>query len=110
MGAGLLTGAMTRERVAAFPPDDWRRKNPDFQEPRLSRNLALQNLLGRIGARRGVSAAAVAVAWTLLHPAVTAAIVGARSASQVDGFVAAGDLALGEDDVREIERFLSANP
>lgn len=110
MGAGMLTGAMTRERVAAFPADDWRRKNPDFQEPRLSRNLALQDLLVRIGARRGVSAAAVAVAWTLLQQAVTAVIVGARSAAQVDGFVAAGDLALGEADVREIEGFLGANP
>ena len=110
MGAGMLTGAMTRDRVAAFPADDWRRKNPDFQEPRLSRNLALQDLLGRIGARRGVPAAAVAVAWTLRHPAVTAAIVGARSAPQVDGFVAAGDLGLSDDEAREVEGFLATNP
>jgi aryl-alcohol dehydrogenase-like predicted oxidoreductase len=110
MGAGLLTGAMTRERVAAFPADDWRRKNPDFQEPRLSRNLALQDLLGRIGARHGVSAAAVAVAWTLRHPAVTAAIVGARSAAQVDGFVAAGELRLTDAEAAEIEGFLAATP
>jgi aryl-alcohol dehydrogenase-like predicted oxidoreductase len=110
MGAGMLTGSMTRERVAAFPADDWRRRNPDFQEPRLSRNLALQDLLGRIGGRRGVSAAAVAVAWTLLHPAITAAIVGARSPAQVDGFVAAGELRLSGDEAGEIEAFLGANP
>ncbi|WP_242360966.1 aldo/keto reductase [Anaeromyxobacter sp. SG17] len=110
MGAGLLTGKMTRARVEAFPEDDWRRRNPDFQEPRLSRNLALQGLLGRIGARHGTTAAAAAVAWTLLHPAVTGAIVGARSAEQVDGFVAAADLALTNEDVGEIERFLLENP
>ena len=110
MGAGMLTGAMTRERVAAFPADDWRRKNPDFQEPRLGRNLALQDLLGRIGARHGASPAAVAVAWTLRHPAVTAAIVGARSAAQVDGFVAAADLRLSDGEAGEIEGFLAANP
>ena len=110
MGAGLLTGKMTRARVEAFPDDDWRRRSPDFQEPRLSRNLALQDLLGRVGARHGTSAAAVSVAWTLLHPAVTGAIVGARSAEQVDGFVAAADLALTNEDVGEIERFLLEHP
>jgi aryl-alcohol dehydrogenase-like predicted oxidoreductase len=110
MGAGMLTGAMTRERVAAFPPDDWRRRNPDFQEPRLARNLALQDLLGRIGARHGVSAAAVAVAWTLLHPAVTGAIVGARRPSHVDGFAKAADLKLSGAEVAEIERFLAEQP
>ena len=110
MGAGLLTGKMTRARVEAFPDDDWRRRSPDFQEPRLSRNLALQDLLGRVGARHGTTAAAVSVAWTLLHPAVTGAIVGARSAEQVDGFVAAADLALTNEDVGEIERFLLEHP
>jgi aryl-alcohol dehydrogenase-like predicted oxidoreductase len=110
MGAGLLTGKMTRARVEAFPDDDWRRRNPDFQEPRLSRNLSLQELLGRVGARHGTTAAAASVAWTLLHPAVTGAIVGARSAEQVDGFVAAADLALTNEDVGEIERFLLEHP
>jgi aryl-alcohol dehydrogenase-like predicted oxidoreductase len=110
MGAGLLTGKMTRARVEAFPEDDWRQRSPDFQEPRLSRNLALQDLLGRVGARHGTTAAAVSVAWTLLHPAVTGAIVGARSAEQVDGFVAAADLALTNEDVGEIERFLLEHP
>jgi aryl-alcohol dehydrogenase-like predicted oxidoreductase len=110
MGAGLLTGAMTRERVQAFAEDDWRRRNPDFHEPRLGRNLALQALLGRIGERHGASAAAVSVAWVLRHPAVTGAIVGARSPAQVDGFARAGALDLRPDDVREIEAFLAANP
>jgi aryl-alcohol dehydrogenase-like predicted oxidoreductase len=110
MGAGLLTGKMTRARVEAFPDDDWRRRSSDFQEPRLTRNLALQEVLARIGARHGTTAAAVSVAWTLLHPAVTGAIVGARSAEQVDGFVAAGDLALTNEDVGEIERFLLEHP
>jgi aryl-alcohol dehydrogenase-like predicted oxidoreductase len=110
MGAGMLTGKMTRARVEGFPDDDWRRRSPDFQDPRLSRNLAFQDLLGRVGARHGTTAAAVSVAWTLLHPAVTGAIVGARSAEQVDGFVAAADLALTNEDVGEIERFLLQHP
>ena len=110
MGAGLLTGKMTRARVEAFPARRLARAEPDFQEPRLTRNLALQDLLVRIGARHGTTAAAVSVAWTLLHPAVTGAIVGARSAEQVDGFVAAGDLALTNEDVGEIERFLLEHP
>jgi aryl-alcohol dehydrogenase-like predicted oxidoreductase len=110
MQAGLLSGAMTRERVAAFAPDDWRRRSPDFREPRLSRNLALQALFGAIGARHGVSAAVVAVAWTLRRQEVTGAIVGARSAAQVDGFAAALELRLGPPDLDEIDRFLRANP
>ena len=104
MGAGLLTGAMTRERVQAFAGDDWRRRNPDFHEPRLGRNLALQALLGSIGAHHGVSAAAVSVAWVLRHPAVTGAIVGARGPAQVDGFADAASLRLGPEDVRANRR------
>jgi aryl-alcohol dehydrogenase-like predicted oxidoreductase len=110
MGAGMLTGAMTRERVQAFAADDWRRRNPDFQEPRLSRNLALQALLARIGERHGASAAAVAIAWVLRHPAVTGAIVGARSADQVDGFARAGSLELVAEDLVDLSSFLAANP
>jgi aryl-alcohol dehydrogenase-like predicted oxidoreductase len=108
MQAGLLSGAMTRERVAALAADDWRRRSPDFREPRLSRNLALQDLLRRIGARRGTTAAAVAVAWTLRRREVTGAIVGARSAAQVDGFVAALELRLDPPEIEEIDRFASA--
>ena len=104
MAAGLLTGAMTRERAAALPANDWRSKNPELQEPKLSRNLALVEVLKAVGARHGgVTAGAVAVAWTLRHPAVTAAIVGFRTAAQVDGIVGAAELALTEEDVREIE-------
>ena len=94
MQSGLLTGAMTRERVAAMPDDDWRRRNAEFREPRFSRNLALVERLRAVGARHGRSPGEVAIAWTLRHPAVTAAIVGARSAEQVDGFIGAGDFRL----------------
>jgi aryl-alcohol dehydrogenase-like predicted oxidoreductase len=110
MQAGLLTGAMTRERAAAFPRDDWRKRSADFREPRLTRNLALQELFREIGARHGTTAGAAAVAWTLRRPEVTGAIVGARSASQVDGFASATELRLSPADLAEIERFLAANP
>lgn len=110
MQAGLLTGAMTRERIAAFAADDWRRRSADFREPRLTRNLALQDLLVRMGARHGVSAAVMALAWTLRRPEVTGAIVGARSAAQVDGFIRALELRLSPEEIDEIERFSSAQP
>ncbi|WP_426734420.1 aldo/keto reductase [Myxococcus faecalis] len=105
MASGLLTGAMTRERVAGFPQDDWRRKSSDFQEPKLTRNLELVELLRKVGQRHGRSPAEVAIAWTLRTPVVTGAIVGARSAEQVDGFIQAGDFRLTTDEVREIEDF-----
>ncbi len=104
MQAGLLTGAMTRERVAALPADDWRARHPEFQEPRLSRNLALQDVMAAIGRRHGHSAAVVALAWVLRRPEVTGAIVGARGPSQVDGFAAALEFRLAPDEVEEIER------
>lgn len=103
MASGLLTGAITRERVAAMPEDDWRKHAPEFQEPRLSRNLALVERLRAVGERHGRSPGEVAIAWTLHHPAVTAAIVGARSAAQVEGIIGAADLRLTDDEVREIE-------
>jgi aryl-alcohol dehydrogenase-like predicted oxidoreductase len=106
MQSGLLSGKMTRERIAAFPPDDWRRKSPYFQEPNLSRNLALVERLRGIGARHGRSPAEVAVAWTLRLPAVTGAIVGARTPSQVEGFIAAGDFRLSPEELEEIEAAL----
>jgi len=108
MQAGLLTGAMTRERIQALAADDWRRRSPDFQEPRLSRNLKLQDLMARIGARHGHTAAVVALAWTLANPAVTGAIVGARRPSQVDGFIAAMDFRLSAAEMEEIQRFRAA--
>ncbi|MDY7227432.1 aldo/keto reductase [Hyalangium rubrum] len=106
MASGLLTGSMTRERVAAFPQDDWRRRSSDFQEPNLSRHLALVDRLREIGARHGRSPAEVAIAWTLRLPAVTAAIVGARSAEQVQGFIGAMDFRLSPTEQKEIEDFL----
>ncbi|RYZ40993.1 MAG: aldo/keto reductase [Myxococcaceae bacterium] len=108
MASGLLTGAMTRERIQGMPDDDWRRRSPDFQEPRLSRHLALVERMREVGARHGRSPAEVALAWVLRHPAVTAAIVGARSGKQVDGFIQAGDFRLTSKEVRELEDALGA--
>ncbi len=106
MAAGLLSGAMTRERIAAMPSDDWRRRHPNFREPLLSRNLRIACLLHEIGGRHGRSAGEVAIAWTLKHPAVTAAIVGVRSAQQVAGVVGAADLKLSAQEISEIEEAL----
>jgi len=106
MKSGLLSGAMTRERIAAFPQNDFRRRVPNFQEPLLSRNLELAELLGSIGKRHGRTAGEVAIAWTLRHPAVTAAIVGMRSASQVDGVIGAADFRLSPEELSEIETFI----
>jgi aryl-alcohol dehydrogenase-like predicted oxidoreductase len=108
MASGLLSGAMTKSRVEHLPPDDWRRRDPRFQEPRLSRNLALVEVLRAVGARHGRSPGEVAIAWTLHHTAVTAAIVGARSAEQVDGVVGAGAFQLTVAEVQEIERAIPA--
>jgi aryl-alcohol dehydrogenase-like predicted oxidoreductase len=108
MAAGILTGAMTRERAASLPADDWRSRHPELQEPRLSRNLALVDTLKAVGARHGgLTAGAVAVAWALRHPAVTATIVGFRNADQVDGILGAASATLTDEDVREIEPHLA---
>jgi len=93
MGSGLLTGTMTRERIEAMPADDWRRKSSYFNEPMLSKNLALAEKLKEVGKMHGYSAGEVAIAWTLKNPAVTAAIVGGRSAKQVDGICRAAEMA-----------------
>jgi aryl-alcohol dehydrogenase-like predicted oxidoreductase len=108
MQSGLLSGTMTRERVASFPPDDWRRTSTEFQEPRLSQNLALVERLRAIGARHRRSPGEVAIAWTLRHPAVTGAIVGARRPEQVDGVIGAAAFRLSEEEIAEIERAPSA--
>jgi aryl-alcohol dehydrogenase-like predicted oxidoreductase len=108
MASGLLTGAMTRERIQAMPDDDWRRRDADFQEPKLTHHLMLVERLREVGARHGRSPAEVALAWVLRHPAVTAAIVGARSGKQVDGFIHAGDFRLTSEEVREVEEALAA--
>ena len=104
MKSGLLTGAMTRERIAAMPEDDFRKRTPNFKEPLLSRNLELAQLLGAIGKRHGRTAGEVAIAWTLRHPAVTGAIVGMRSAKQVDGVIGAAEFRLSAEEIAEIER------
>ncbi|NBD12824.1 MULTISPECIES: aldo/keto reductase [Corallococcus] len=108
MASGLLTGAMTRGRIQQMPDDDWRRRSPDFQEPKLSHHLALVERMREVGARHGRSPAEVAIAWVLRDPAVTAAIVGARSAKQVDGFIHAADLRLTSEEVREVEEALGS--
>lgn len=105
MASGLLTGAMTRERIQAMPADDWRKTDDDFNDPKLSRALALADRLGEIGARHGVRAGVVAVAWTLAHPAVTAAIVGARSPRQVDEIAPALTFRLSADELAELAAF-----
>jgi aryl-alcohol dehydrogenase-like predicted oxidoreductase len=107
MASGLLTGAMTRERAAKLPKDDWRRNHPDFTEPNLSRNLALVERLQKIGDRHDRSAGEVAIAWTLHNPAVTGAIVGARNASQAEGVMRAAGLRLSDEEVSEIEANLA---
>jgi aryl-alcohol dehydrogenase-like predicted oxidoreductase len=108
MKSGLLTGAMTRERVAAMPEDDFRKRTANFKEPLLSRHLELAGLLATIGRRHGRTAGEVAIAWTLRHPAVTGAIVGMRSAKQVDGVIGAAEFRLSKDEIGEIERFQPA--
>jgi aryl-alcohol dehydrogenase-like predicted oxidoreductase len=103
MASGLLTGTMTAERIASLPADDWRKKNPEFQQPRLAQHLELVERLRTIGKTHGVSAGEVAIAWTLHHPAVTGAIVGARSAAQVKGIIKAADVVLGAAELAVLE-------
>ena len=110
MVSGLLTGRMSAERVAAMPADDWRRKAVEFNEPRLSRNLKLVELLREIGSKHNVEPGVVAVAWTLHHPAITAAIVGGRSGEQVKGLAPALHFRLNDDEFARIKTFLAANP
>jgi aryl-alcohol dehydrogenase-like predicted oxidoreductase len=102
MGSGLLSGRMTRERIAAMPDDDWRKNAPEFNEPALSQNLALVDRITAVARRHDVAPGAVAIAWTLRHPAVSAAIVGFRSPEQVDPLLPAADLTLTDEDVAEI--------
>ncbi|HMD77759.1 MAG TPA: aldo/keto reductase [Terracidiphilus sp.] len=109
MVSGLLTGKMTAERVAAFPADDWRRRAVEFHEPRLSRNLRLVELLREIGDGHGVNPGVVAVAWTLHHPAITAAIVGGRNGRQVEGLAPALNFRLSEDEYGRINGFLASS-
>ena len=110
MKSGLLTGKMTRERIAAFPDDDFRKRVPQFQEPKLTRNLNLAELLREIGKPHGRAPGEVALAWTLRHPAVSGAIVGLRSAGQLAGVRGASEFRLTTEEVTRISMFMAANP
>jgi aryl-alcohol dehydrogenase-like predicted oxidoreductase len=103
MGSGLLTGAMTRDRILSLPDDDWRKHNENFQEPALSRHLSTVERLKRVAARLGTTPGAVAVAWTLRNPAVDGAIIGFRRPGQVDATLDAADLELSDADAAEVE-------
>jgi aryl-alcohol dehydrogenase-like predicted oxidoreductase len=105
MASGLLTGAMSRERIERLPDDDWRKTHRDFQEPLLSRNLRLVSLLRTIGVRHGRTPAEVAVAWVLHNPDVTGGIVGARKPGQIKAVVGAADFRLSPHELAEIEDF-----
>ena len=107
MKSGLLSGRMTRERIASMPADDFRQRTAQFKEPLLTRNLALVEIMRGIGAKHGgASPGEVAIAWGLKNPAVTSAIVGLRSADQLKGVIGAASIALSTEDVAEMESFL----
>jgi aryl-alcohol dehydrogenase-like predicted oxidoreductase len=108
MQSGILTDAFSAARVAAFAPDDWRRRGLEFKSPQLERNLALRDALKPIAARHRTTVSAVAIAWVLAWPAITGAIVGARSPEQVDGWLRAASLTLSDDDVSEIGRAIES--
>jgi aryl-alcohol dehydrogenase-like predicted oxidoreductase len=103
MASGLLTGAMNRERIAALAKTDWRTRNDQFTEPKLSENLKLVERLRVVGSRHGRAPGEVAIAWTLRHPAVTGAIVGARNPKQVDGIIGAMEFHLTDSEIAEVE-------
>jgi len=103
MGSGLLTGAFTRQRIEALPDDDWRKADPDFQEPRLSEHLAIVERLEVVAERHDTTPGAVAVAWTLRNPVVDGAIVGFRRPDQVEAIADAASLELTDDDVSRLE-------
>ncbi len=108
MQAGLLTDRFTAERVSKFAQDDWRRNSPEFREPNLGRNLRLRDALRPIANRYGTTVATIAVAWAASWPGVTGAIVGARSAGQVEGWVRAGEIELSREDIDQIARAIEA--
>jgi aryl-alcohol dehydrogenase-like predicted oxidoreductase len=103
MQSGLLTDTFTADRMQALAADDWRRGAPDFQQPRLRRNLLLRDALRPIARRHATTVSSIAVAWTLAWPGVTGAIVGARTPEQVDGWVGAASIALSAEDLDEID-------
>jgi aryl-alcohol dehydrogenase-like predicted oxidoreductase len=103
MASGLLTGAMTRDRIAGLPLNDWRTRNPEFQEPKLSRNLRIAQCLRDVGQLHGASAGEAAVAWVLHQPAITGAIVGARNPGQIEGIVGAASLRLAPGEIELLQ-------
>lgn len=107
MYSGLLTGKMTAERIKNMPADDWRQHNPEFQSPRLERNLKLVSVLTEIGKQYGVEPGVVAIAWTLRHPAVTGAIVGLRRPNQVDGIFPAAEFRLSPQEIEQLNEIAS---
>jgi aryl-alcohol dehydrogenase-like predicted oxidoreductase len=108
MQSGILTDSFGSERLAKMAGDDWRKRSPEFQEPKLSRNLALRDALRPVAKRYGASVSAVAVAWALAWPAVSGAIVGARTPAQIDGWIQAAALQLTEDDLKEISTAITS--
>ena len=102
MQSGILTETFTAERVKKMAADDWRQRSANFQTPKLERNIALRDALIPIARRYDTTVSSVAIAWTLMWPGVTGAIVGARSADQVDGWIGAGTLILTPGDLDEI--------
>jgi aryl-alcohol dehydrogenase-like predicted oxidoreductase len=102
--AGLLTDSFSVDRVKQMAPEDWRRKSAHFQTPHLERNLQLRDALRPVAARHSTTVGAVAVAWTLAWPGVTGAIVGARNAEQVEGWLKAATLTLTGADLDEIAK------
>ncbi len=107
MQSGLLTDTFSAQRLVRMAADDWRRGSEPFLEPNLSRNLTLRDALRPVAERHGTTVSAVAVAWTIAWPGVTGAIVGARDAAQVEGWIDGGSLALTDEDLVEITEALS---
>ncbi len=107
MYSGLLSGKMTADRIKNMPPDDWRQRDPEFQSPRLEKNLRVVDSLAEIGKRHGVEPGVVAIAWTLRNPAVTGAIVGARRPNQVDGILPAATFRLSPQEVEQLNEMVS---
>ena len=104
MQSGLLSGTFDIGRIAA---DDWRHRSPYFQEPQLSINLDFVEQLRGIAERHGATVGQLAVAWTLSNSAVSGAIVGARSPSQVEQNRLAMDIVLTEQDINEIGKLVA---
>jgi aryl-alcohol dehydrogenase-like predicted oxidoreductase len=107
MYSGLLSGKMTAERIKNMPADDWRQRDSEFQQPRLEQNLRLVSILTEIGKKHGVEPGVVAIAWTLRHPAVTGAIVGARRPSQVDGIYPSTTFRLSPEEIDLLNGMIS---